>query len=129
MRTSSKLAALIVAATIPVISAGAASAAIVDQYDHVKYVFCADTGTATNEVSYYDAYGRREKVNVSLTEAVGGARHCGSTSYTEYEEYGSYVGSSIANEAAPYVYCAIYVNGNLVAVSEDYSSYYSFATC
>ncbi|URG17430.1 putative secreted protein [Rhodococcus phage Mbo2] len=130
MRTT-KIAALAVAAAIPVLgTAGIASAAIVDQYDHVTYVFCADTATASNEVSYYDSYGRREQVNVSLTEAVGGARHCGSTSYTEYDEYGGYVGSSIVNEDSTYVYCAIYNNGRKVAESEDHSTYgYSFATC
>ncbi|MFF0817768.1 hypothetical protein ACFYVR_21780 [Rhodococcus sp. NPDC003318] len=126
-----KLAAAAAFAAIPLIAmTGTASAVTTHQYDNVKYVFCADTPGATNEVSYYDSYGRREQINVSLPEAVGGSRHCGSLSYTEYEKYGSYVGSSISNTAAPYVYCSIWVNGVKVAESEDYSNYgYSSAFC
>jgi hypothetical protein len=130
MNFATKIAALTAAIAIPALaSAGTASAEIVDQYDNVKYVFCADTA-AGNDVSYYDAYGSREKVNVRLEESVGGTRHCGSTGYTETDEYGDFVASSISNDGAPYVYCAIYVNGQLVSASEDYSDYgYAFAYC
>lgn len=129
MRIATKLATIAAVVAIPVLGAGAASAEIVDQYDNVKYVFCADTAAATNEITYQDGYGSREKVNVYLQEAVGGARHCGSTSFTETDEYGGFVGSSISNDKSTYVYCAIYVNGRLAAESEDYSKYGAFAYC
>ena len=130
MRIATKLAAIAAAVAIPVIGAGAASAEIVDQYDHVKYVFCADTPAATNEVSYRDGYGDREQINVALQDSVGGDRYCGSTSFTVYDEYGDFVASSISNESSPYVYCALYVNGRLVAQSEDHSSYgYAYTYC
>lgn len=130
MRTITKLAAIAAAVAIPVVGAGTASAEVVDQYDNVKYVFCADTAAATNEVSYRDGYGDREKINVALQDAVGGARHCGSTSFTVTDEYGDYVSSSIVNEDSTYVYCALFVNGVKVSESEDYSNYgYAYAFC
>lgn len=131
MRTNFSLSTLAIAGvTIGLLTAFApsASAADVDQYDRVRYVFCSDAQTG-NDLDYYDALGKREQVNVALRQDVGGNRWCGSIDYTETAEYGSYVWSAITNENANYVYCAIWVSGQKQNESEDYGHGYSATMC
>lgn len=111
---------------LTVVGAGTAAAVTTDQYDHVKYVFCSNDRTG-NEVTYYDALGQRDQV-LTLNQNNDGL-YCGSISYTEPEKYGSFIWSSIQNDHASYVYCAIWVNGTITERSEDRSDYGAWALC
>lgn len=101
------IAALAAAGTLAagsaVLTAPAAHAATVSG-SAVKYVFCSDN-QYNNEIHYYDRYGRVDKF-VNLPDRVEGNRFCG---FIETSiESDSYVSASISNDAAHYVYAAIY---------------------
>ncbi|TCJ95619.1 hypothetical protein [Nocardia alba] len=102
-----------------VAGAGVAAAAEVPAYGNVRYVFCSDV-QADNEITYYDALGKRDEV-VTLTDPMEGDRWCRNVDAFFVKK--SYIWSAIAHPEARYAYAAVYVNGKLVARDEDRSTY------
>ncbi|AXH70509.1 hypothetical protein HOT75_gp122 [Gordonia phage Daredevil] len=99
-----------------------AQAVTTDQYDRVKTVFCSSERYG-NEVEYYAGDVKKDHT-VQLRENNKGL-WCGSSSFTEGDEYGDFIAASITNPKANYVYCAIWINGRIDVASEDRASEYS----
>lgn len=110
------------------LGAGTAAAGQADEYDRVRYVVCAD-GPGPHQVGYDDAYGSHEVVLETLPENIGGDRNCGSVNFTATEDY-TFTHVSI-DTAAPYAYCAIYINGEVSEMSNDIDThgYGTYASC
>ncbi|MBA5846410.1 hypothetical protein [Gordonia amicalis] len=127
MRTLIRVTTIAASVAAPVLGlAVPAHAVITDQYDRVKTVFCS-TERYGNEVEY-DNGNRHYDQRVQLSERNNGL-WCGSSSFTEYKEYGQYISASIQNDNANYVYCAIWINGGIAERDEDRSEYGAWAIC
>ena len=117
--TSALTGALALAAT-------PAQAASTDQYDRVRYMWCAPGSV---DIEYVNAYGNYSEQNGIFFEQQDNGARCGFYDFTETEEYGGYVSAHIVDEDGGPVSCAIWIDGRLVSKSNDDSSYYSYASC
>ncbi|MEV1133356.1 hypothetical protein [Rhodococcus coprophilus] len=97
------LAAAATLATGAAVLTAPAAQAVTISGSGVEYVFCS-ANQHNNEISYYDSYGKVEKI-VSLNTPDGNA-FCGAIEVSI--EPDSYVWSSISNDDSRYVYAAIY---------------------
>ncbi|MBD0020674.1 hypothetical protein GII33_18780 [Gordonia pseudamarae] len=98
-----------------------AEAVSTDQYDRVRYVMCAND---TVKIDLRNRYGNSEQLTRNLS-----GNKCALYDLTETGEYGGYVSVSVVDTNGGPVSCKIYVNGEVVAKSNDSSDYYSYASC
>ncbi|MGW0037325.1 hypothetical protein [Gordonia sp. NPDC003376] len=123
MAKSSKRAALIIGmscAAIGLVSTPA-HAESTDQYDAVQYQFCGNNDVA--ELEFTNKYGNSQKEFVDMSDG------CRYYRFTETDEYGGFASASVTDEDGGAVSCTIWVNGRVVAKSNDNSEYYSWASC
>jgi hypothetical protein len=116
MKKYAALVAILISGAGIALGAGTASAVSTDQYDNVRYWWC---GAGT--VEFTNVYGNHSQVRVGPG--------CHKYDYRESDRYGGYASASITNAEGGPVSCKIYVNGRIVAQSNDDSDYYSFASC
>lgn len=127
MRKIVRTALISAGVIIPALGIAVPSEAVItDQYDRVKTVFCSSERYG-NDVEY-DNGNRHYDQRVQLSDRNNGL-WCGSSSFTEYKEYGQYISADIQNDNASYVYCAIWINGQIAERDEDRSEYGAWAMC
>lgn len=122
-------ATIIASAAAATIGAGNSSAHIVDEWDLVKEVVCADASANPVTVEWTNKYGGTKKETGNL---VGKTKvpnwNCASWEFNVPESFGG-LSVSIETDEPGKIYCALWVNGQLVSESEDQGEYGSYTYC
>ena len=116
--TGMTVGALLAAAVL--LGTGSANAVSTDQFDRVRYMWCGD-GVA--ELEFTNSLGNRTVEYQDMSQG------CRFYDYTETGEYGGYASAWITDDNGGRVSCTIWVDGRIVAKSNDNSEFYSYAGC
>ncbi|QFG13556.1 hypothetical protein PBI_LAMBO_47 [Gordonia phage Lambo] len=105
------------------VQAAPAQAVIVEEYDLVKHVNCAPEHLPV-ELERTNRYGNDERDFVTITgpTKIPGWK-CASWEFTTYDSFGG-LSNSIESDGPGRLYCAIWVNGQMVSENESYGGTY-----